>query len=113
MGDAKCLAREAFQQVAGDRLLGRKSDRMHEAVELRPDLGQVGEHRIDLFVAGDVAVVDQRRIELGREFDDPPLETLADVAERQFRPFAPAGPGDAIGDRAVGEHARDQEAFAG
>ena len=41
------------------------------------------------------------------------VETLALVAEGQLGTFAVAGPGDAVGDGAVVEHARDQEALAG
>ena len=69
--------------------------------------------RVDLGVVGDVAVEDERRAEFGGELGDALLEALALVAEREFGAFAAAGPGDAVGDRAVGEHAGDQEALAG
>ena len=72
-----------------------------------------GEQGLDLRVVGDVAVEDERRAELGGEFGDALLEALALVAEGQLGAFAAAGPGDAVGDRAVRQHAGDEEAFAG
>ena len=53
------------------------------------------------------------RAELGGEFGDPLLEALALVAEGELRAFAAAGPGDAVGDRAVRQDAGDEEALAG
>lgn len=59
MGDAEGLAAQAVEEVAGDRLARREADRMDEAVELGPGLGELLEHGIDLGVVGDVAVEDQ------------------------------------------------------
>ena len=46
-------------------------------------------------------------------FGDALLEALALVAEGEFGAFAVAGACDAIGDRAVVQYARDEQAFAG
>jgi hypothetical protein len=111
--DAEALARQAVEEVAGDGLARREADGVHEAVELRPGLAQVGEQAVDLRVVGHVAVEDQRRAELGGELGDAVLEALALVAEGQFGALAVAGAGDAVGDGAVGQHAGDQQALAG
>jgi hypothetical protein len=76
-------------------------------------LCQVGEHLRDLLVAADVAVKNQGGIEVGREFGDAVLEPLANVAEGQLGALGVAGFGDAVGNGAVGQHARDQKFFAG
>ena len=78
-----------------------------------PGLRQVGEELVDLRVVADVAIEDELRVEVGGEFGDAVLEALAHVAEGEFGAFAVAGPGDAVGDRAVVKHAGDQQAFAG
>jgi hypothetical protein len=57
--DLERLARQALEEVAGDRLLGRVADRVDEAVEGRPGLAEGGEQGFDLGVLGDVAVVDR------------------------------------------------------
>ena len=56
MGDAERLAREAFEEVAGDGFLGREADRMDESVEGRPGLAELGEEAVDLAVVGHVAI---------------------------------------------------------
>jgi hypothetical protein len=48
-----------------------------------------------------------------RQFGDTVLESLADVAEGELRALFMAGLGDAVGDRAVAQHAGDQQFFAG
>ena len=113
MGDPEGLARQALEEVAGDRFLGRVADRVDEAVEGRPRLAEAVEQGGDLGVVGDVAVEHQLGAELGGEFAHPLPEALALVAERELGTLAPAGPGDAVGDRPAREHAGDQESLAG
>jgi len=114
VGDAKAFARQAVEELAGDRLARREADRVHEAVEAfgprGPDALEQGG---DLLVAADVAVEDQLRVEFGGEFGDALLEALALVAEGEFGAFAMAGSRHAVGDRAVVEYARNEQAFAG
>jgi hypothetical protein len=78
--DLERLARQALEEVAGDRLLGRIADRVDEAVEGRPGLAQGGEQGFDLGVLGDVAVVDEGGTEFGREPGHPLAEALALVS---------------------------------
>ena len=68
---------------------------------------------LDLRVVADVAVEDQFRAEVGGEFGDAVLEALADVAEGELGALFVAGLGDAVGDRAVGQNAGDQQFLAG
>ena len=112
MCGAECLARQAFQEIAGNCLAGRETDRMQQAVELAPGLAQVAEQRFYLLVAADVAREDQFAVELLREIDDPVLEAVADIGECQLGAFTFAGLGDAVCDGTVGQQARDQNFFA-
>ena len=73
----------------------------------RTRLAEVAEHRFDLVVPCDVAIERQPGVEFLGEITRAFLEALADVAEGQLRAFAAAGAGNAIGDRAVGEHSSD------
>ena len=113
MRDAEGFARQAVEEVAGDRFTRGKADRMNEAIEFRPHLTQLRKQPFDLRVVGDIAVVQHRGAEVGRQRGGALLEALADVAERQFGTLAVAGPRDAIGDRAVRQHAGDQQTLAG
>ena len=112
--DAEAFARQAVQEVAGDRFARREADGMHEAVEtLGPGGLEAFGQRGDLFVGADVAVEDQFRAEFGGVFRDALLEALTDIAEGEFGAFPVAGARDAVGDRAVVQNARDEQAFAG
>ena len=113
MGDAKRLARQPLEKVAGDRFARREADGVHEAVELRPGVAELGEGALDLRVFGHVELEDQLGVELGGELGDALLEALALVAERQFSAFAAAGTRDAVGDGAVVQNAGDQKPLAG
>ena len=104
---------QPFKEAAGNRLTWREADGMHEAVEFRPDLAQLVEGAFDLLVAADIAIEDQSRVELCCEVGDALLEALAHVAEGQFGAFAVAGSGDAVGNGTVGQHAANEQAFAG
>ena len=100
--DAEVLARQAVEEVAGDRLARREADAVHEAVELAARSADRSVNScVDLRVVAHVAVEDQLGVEFGRELGDAVLETLADVAEGQFRALRVAGLGDAVGDGAV------------
>ncbi len=113
MRDAERLARQAVEKIARDRLARRKGDRVHQAVERTPFPAQLGEERSDLGVAGDVAGKRKTAAELARHLGDAVLEALVLVGERELGALAPGGLGDAVGDRAIGEQAGDQDALAG
>ena len=113
MCNAKPFAREAFEEVAGDRFAWRKTNAVHKTVKFRPCLGEVCEHAFDLLVAGHVAVKNQLRVKLGGKVGDAVFEALAHIAEREFSALLVAGTGDAVGDGAVGQYARDEQLLAG
>jgi hypothetical protein len=62
--------------------------------------------------SADIAIEDQRRAEIGGKLGDAVLEALAHIAEGQFGALRMAGLGNAVGDRAVAQHAGDQQFFA-
>jgi len=111
--DPEALARQTLQEVAADRLARREADRVHQPVQAVPVPGQALEGGRDLGVMGHIAVERQLRAELARELADALLEALAHVRERELGTFAPAGTRNAVGDRAVRQHAGDQDALAG
>lgn len=113
MRDTEGLARQAIQEIAGDRLARGVADGVHEAVEGGPVFAELLEEPRDLRVVADIALESEARAELGGELGDPLLEALSLVAEGELRPLAVTGAGDAVGDRAVVEHARDEQALAG
>ena len=113
MGDAKAFARQAVEEVAGNRFAGGEADAVHKAVELGPGFGQVGEHGFDLGVVGHVTIEDQFGIEFGGEVGDAVFEALAHVAESQLSALLVAGFGDTVSDGAVGQHPCDQQFFTG
>uniref|UniRef100_A0A182MQ53 Uncharacterized protein n=1 Tax=Anopheles culicifacies TaxID=139723 RepID=A0A182MQ53_9DIPT len=113
VGDAEAFARQAVQEVAGDGFARSETDRVHQAVQAVPALGQVGEGGFDLAVFGDVAGQHDVAAEFGGEFGHAVLEAVTDVGEGQFGALLVAGARDAVGDGAVGKHPGDQDAFAG
>src|SRR5439155_25422614 len=86
--------------------------RVHQSVERGPLPAQLGEERSDLRVARDVTGEDERASELRAHFRDAVLEAFVLVGERELRALAPGGFGDPVGDRAIGEQARDQHALS-
>jgi hypothetical protein len=63
----------------------------------------------DFRVARDFALQRELGTELLRHLGDAVLEALVLVGERDLGALAPRRPGDAVGDRAVGEHAGHQD----
>jgi len=66
---------------------------------------------VDLCVVGDVAGENQRAVELGRELGEALLEALVLIGEGELGALAVAGLGNAVGDRMLGQKARDQNAL--
>src|SRR5450830_79067 len=110
--DAEAVARQAVEEVAGNRLARRKADGVHQAIEVFPMLRQVAEDGADLFIAGHVAVEYQFAAKFGGKFRDAFLEALAHIGEGEGRAFTVASLGDAVGDGAVRQQARDEDFFA-
>jgi len=111
--NAETFTRQAVEKIAGNRLAGCKADAVDEAVEFGPGRSQVGEELVDLRVVAHIAIKNQLRIEVRCEFGDTVLETLADIAEGEFRPLCVACLGNAICDRTVAQYTRDQQFFSG
>jgi len=85
---------------------------VHETIELGPVARQVGEQLFNLLVAAHIAIEHQIGAKVCCKFGDPVLETLAHIAEGQLGALCMASLGDAVGNRAVGQHAGDQQFFA-
>ena len=113
MGDLEGIAAQAVEEVAGNRFARGKTDAVHEAVELGPYLRQVGEQLLDLGIVADIAVEHQAGAEVCGKFGDAVLEALAHVAEGQLGALLMTGLGNTVGNRAVGEHAGNQQFLAG
>ena len=113
MGNLEGLAAQAVEEVAGNGFARGKTNGVHKAVKLAPGVAQALEHGVDLRVVGHVAVKDQGGVELGSKFSDAALEAFAHIAESQLGALFVAGLGNAIGDRAVGQNACDQQLFTG
>ncbi len=111
--NAKSLARQPIDEVAGDRFARREADRVHQSVERRPALLQGIEGGSDLGIVRHVHVEHEIGAELRRDLGDPLLEAVAHVGESEFGAFTLAGVRDAVGDRAVGKHTGDQQSLAG
>src|SRR5690606_39274824 len=79
--DPEGLARKTVEEVAGNGLARRETDRMNQAVELVPVFAQPGDGRGDLFVVCDVAREYEFAVEFVREFRDAVPEAVADVGE--------------------------------
>ena len=50
MGDGKSFTAQALQKVASDGFAGRKTNGMHKAIELGPNVSQSLDHGGDLLV---------------------------------------------------------------
>ena len=114
MGHAEVLAGGAFQEVTGDGFARGIGDGVDKAVEaVGPVLADALHQGVDLFVFGHIAGEDQRGAEFGRHFGDAVLEAVVLVGESQLGALGAALFGDAVGNRAVGEQAEDEDALAG
>src|SRR5258706_6938903 len=110
---AECLAREPVEQLAGDRFALGKPDGVHEAVQPAPERAQRLEQRRDLGITRDVAGIHGAAIEVLRQVRDALPEAISNIGESQFGALAARRPGDAVGDRAVAEQARDENLLCG
>ena len=106
------FARKAFKEVARNRFAGRIADRMNEAVKAAPLFSERFHNAGNLLVARHV----HRKHDAAAELFGEALQTLFKagirVGEGELSTFAIAGFGDAVGDGAVGDDARDQELLA-
>ena len=112
MGDLEAFSRQTVQKITGYRFARGIADGVHKTIELGPGGRQVGEEFFDLLVAAHIAIKNQFAVKIGSEFGDAVLETLTHIAESQLGTLRVAGLGNAISDRAVGQHACDQQLFA-
>jgi hypothetical protein len=70
VGDAEGVARDAVQEISLDRFAGCVGNRMYQAFEAVPVLGEGGEEGLDIGILGNVAAIDQAAVELRGEFGD-------------------------------------------
>ena len=113
MRDAESFAAEPVEKFAIQRFAGRESDRMHQTVQAIPVLPQVDEQLLDIVIAADIALEDQFAAKLLCHFLNTPKHPLALVGKSQFGAFTIHGLRDAIGNRAVADHAGDQNSLVG
>ena len=77
MRDAEGLARQALEELAGDRLARREGDRVHEAVEPGQACAELRRTARDLRVVGDVAAKTRVEPNSAANSRDALLEALA------------------------------------
>ena len=85
---------------------------MHETIQTTPALLQLAHHVGDLIVFGDVHFKADVAAEFFGKLNDTVVEAFADISKGELSTFAMAGSGDAVGDRTVRQHARDQKFLA-
>jgi hypothetical protein len=73
--------------------------------------GKLGKDCGNLGVVSDIARQHNRAAEFSRKVRHPVLKALADVGKSQFSALAVAAFCDAVSNRAIRNHARDQNAF--
>ena len=112
MRNFEAFTAQAIQKVTGNRLARGKADAVHKTVKVGPVGAEVGEQLVDLGVIAHVAVKDQFGVKVSGKLGDSFFKTFADIAESQLCALGVAGFGNAVGNRAVGQHARDQQFFA-
>ena len=112
MGDLEAFARQAFQEITSNGLARGIADGVNKTIQLGPGGRQVGEQLVNLLVTAHIAIKNQFRVKVGRKLGDAVLEALAHITESQLGTLGVAGLGNAVSDRAAGQHAGDQELFA-
>jgi len=106
-------ARHPFEKIAAERFARRERDGVQQAVEPAPFAFQRFEQRRDVVVARHVAAQDRRGAEFRGKLDHAILQVVVDVGERERGAFALARARHAMGDRAVRQHAGDQDLAVG
>ena len=85
---------------------------MHEAVKAAPGLAEFFNDRSDVLVAADIHAIDELTVKVSGQ----PLDALAiafvGIGEGELGALAAAGLGNAVRNRAVGDHASDQKLLA-
>src|ERR1700687_4803610 len=112
VGDAERFARDAFVEIALERFARRKGDRVNEAIEPIPVLAKFSKERFDLRIFGHVAGNDELGAEFSRELGYPIAHSLALIGEGEPGALTLTRFRDSVGDRAVREHAGDENAPA-
>ena len=112
MGDAERFSRNAFEEVAFDRLGRRVGNRMHQSIEAVPMRCEIGKQLVDLSVLGDVALEDKRAVEFRGELVDTIEEAFVLIGKGECRAFTMASLGDAVCNRVFRKNAGDKNALA-
>jgi len=85
---------------------------VHEAVKAAPGLAEFFNDRSDVLVAADIHAIDELAVKVSGQ----PLDALAiafvGIGEGELGALAAAGLGNAVRNRAVGDHASDQKLLA-
>ena len=80
---------------------------MNKAVKLGPVGGQISKQFVNLGVVTHIAVKDQGGVKVCRKFCNAVFKAFANIAKSQLGALFVARFGDAVGDRAVRQHAGD------
>ena len=86
-----------------------EGNRMHDAVKVTPFAFECCKQGVNLLILGHVAGQHRNLAEVGGKFFDAFADVFTLIGERQLRAFPARGLGDAVGNRAVGQQAGDQD----
>ena len=112
MCNFKALAAQAVKEVSRDGLPCCKANAVHKTIKMPPMSGQLIEHVLNLIILCHIAVEDQFRFKFLSKLCGPVFEPLTHITQSDLSTLVETGPGHAIGDGAVREHASDQEFLA-
>ena len=91
----------------------REGDGVHQVVEAAPAVAEIGEHRLELVLAGDVDLVEAGAGHVGGQLLEDAPQALALVAEGDLGPGVAEPGGDRPAEAAVVGDAHDEGAFSG
>src|SRR6185295_3031015 len=103
------VAREAVQKIAAQSFARSERDGVHQPIQAVPAFADLGIELLNLLVARYVAWKDEIAAELGRERYHTVVDAFALISEGQGSTFALHRLGDAVGDRAIAQHAGNQD----
>ena len=111
MGNAEIFAGDGLVKISPKRLARHVCNGVDDAIQTIPGLLQCGKHCGNFFVVADIAGEDQIRAKFRRHFLHPLAHAFTLVRKRQLCTFSMHCFGNAIGNRAIAQHAGNQNSF--